>query len=300
MLGALVVTAGVGAAGCSDDGTPDAGSPDASAGDAGLVDGGEPQAVTIQFAARVGSETARCGVELGGLGPDGDQLVQFSDLRFYVHDVQLLRAGGVSVPVALDEESPWQHAGVALVDFEDKTGLCANGTADTRTIVRGTVAEAGPYTGVRFVVGVPFEQNHQDVSSAPAPLNLTSLFWNWQGGYKFLRIDTTVTSTRTPAPVFNIHVGSTGCDGSPAGGVTACENPNRATVELTGAFDPSTSVIVGDYSRLVSGLDLEMNTPASAPGCMSTPSDPECGEIFHSLGLPFGGVAGDQDFFSLE
>ena len=34
-------------------------------------------------------------------------------------------------------------------------------------------------------MGVPFESNHRDSTIAPSPLNITAMFWNWQGGYKF-------------------------------------------------------------------------------------------------------------------
>jgi hypothetical protein len=30
---------------------------------------------------------------------------------------------------------------------------------------------------------VPFARNHGDAASAPAPLNHTALFWNWNAGY---------------------------------------------------------------------------------------------------------------------
>src|SRR5690606_11345249 len=106
---------------------------------------------------------------------------------FYVHGVELLREDGAAQLVLLDEP-PFQRAGVALLDFEDKTSDCINGTTAERRFVRGIAPDA-TYTGVRFVLGVPFEQNHQDRSIALAPLDLSQLFWSWAGGYIFARID---------------------------------------------------------------------------------------------------------------
>ena len=50
-------------------------------------------------------------------------------------------------------------------------------------------APRASYSGVRFTMGVPFELNHGDPTVAPSPLNITAMFWNWQGGYKFLKAD---------------------------------------------------------------------------------------------------------------
>ena len=283
-------------AACGDDDGP-APPPDPALDASVALDAGDDadvadEAVTIRFAARVGSANAACGATFGGLGPDGSQAVTLNDFRFYVHALELLRADGSSAAVTLDEESPWQGEGVALLDFEDGSGACTSGTALTRDVVRGRAAP-GPYTGVRFTLGVPFALNHRDASRAGAPLNLTSLFWGWQGGYKFARIDAT-----SGGASFLVHLGSTACNGSPTGGVTRCEFENRPTITLDG-FDPSSGVIVADYAALVGTLDLQANSAGTAPGCMSTASDPECRAVFTSIGLPFGTSPAAQDFFSV-
>lgn len=246
-----------------------------------------PQAVSLRFAATVGDEPAACDQVFTGFGPNADISLQFQDLRFYVHDIEFIDAQGGSEPLAMDTVSPWQNQGVALLDFEDQSGLCANGTTDLRSIVTGTRA-AGTYTGLRFTLGVPFAQNHQDASLAAAPLNLTSLFWNWQGGYKFARIDTSVepADPQDPRPVFNFHLGSTGCDGSPAGGVTACTEDNLAVIELTN-FDVEADQVAIDYRELVGAIDLAVNG-GGPPGCMSGTTDPECPAPFANLGLAMG------------
>jgi uncharacterized repeat protein (TIGR04052 family) len=279
---------------CGEDDSPalDA-SVDATADiDAGSDAGPADEAISIRFAARVGTATAACGTTFEGLGADGRQSVTFNDFRFYVHAIELLRADGSAATLVLDDEAPWQGEGVALLDFEDGSGACASGTAPTRDVVRGR-APAGSYSGLRFVLGVPFALNHRDASSAAAPLNLTSLFWGWQGGYKFARIDAT-----SGGASFLVHLGSAGCNGSPVGGVTRCDFENRPTITLDG-FDPSRDVVVADYAALVGASDLTNNSPGSAPGCMSTPSDPDCRAVFTSFGLPFGTSSAAQDFFSV-
>ncbi|MEM7592163.1 MAG: MbnP family protein, partial [Cyanobacteria bacterium P01_A01_bin.83] len=86
------------------------------------------------------------------------------------------------------QDGKWQHQNVALLDFEDGTDSCDNGTPEIRTQVVGTIPE-GDYESLQFTLGVPPQLNHDDAAIAPSPLNLTSMWWNWQGGYKFLRLD---------------------------------------------------------------------------------------------------------------
>jgi uncharacterized repeat protein (TIGR04052 family) len=174
----------------------------------------------------------------------------------------------------------WQLENLALLDFENKTGTCSNGTPATNTTLRG-VAPAGAYDGLRFKVGVPFELNHADVTTARSPLNLSGLFWNWQGGYKFVRVDTEVENRDGP---FNFHLGSTLCDGDPTtGGVTQCDYPNVIEVSLTG-FDPREKAVWVDYAALIAEVDLATDS-GMAPGCMSSPRDEECVSTFAALGL---------------
>jgi uncharacterized repeat protein (TIGR04052 family) len=283
--------------GPGDDAGADAGpAPDAGA-DGGEAPDAGPRGLAIRFAARVGGRPFACGTEYAIPGPAGDRSVTVDDFRFYVHGFELQTEGGDWVEASIADDLPWQNGGVALLDFENRATPCT-GTAPTREFVR-LDAPAATYTAIRFVLGVPFEQNHQAASAAPAPLNLTDLFWNWQGGYKFVRIDARATVVLgDERPAFAVHLGSTGCDGTPSmGGTTMCAFPNRPTVTLP-AFDPARDTIVADFAALVEGLDVYVNG-GGASGCMSGRSDPECAEVMRSFGIDFGGEPGAQDFFSV-
>jgi uncharacterized repeat protein (TIGR04052 family) len=147
-------------------------------------------------------------------------------------------------------------------------------------------------------MGVPFEANHDNPATAPSPLNLTSMHWNWQGGYKFLRID----SGNFSMTDWRMHLGSTGCDGDPvSGGTTMCAASNRTEVEFEG-FDAGNDVIVADLAALVDGAALDVNQEMTPFGCMAGPTDSDCAPLFDNLGLPFGGEdpAGPQTFFSVD
>jgi len=304
VLGTLL--AAIGATGC---GSEDTHVDDGHAHDSGVVTdsgavsdsgvvtdtGAVTSEVTLRFAAKVGDLPFRCGETFANVGTTGGQWSP-TDFRFYVHDVRVVTAAG-EVPVALTQDGRWQHESVALLDFEDRSGACTNGTAAMNAQVVGTLpaGTVGPITGVRFKLGVPFALNHANQALAPSPLNLSTLWWNWQGGYKFLRVDGQIMNPMNPAAAsWYVHVGSTGCNGGASGGVTSCANPNRIEVELTG-FDPSRNTVVADLAGLLSTSDVRVTR--AAPGCMSELGDPECPPVLRGLGIGDGAT---QNFFRME
>lgn len=254
-----------------------------------------PIDVSLSFVAEVNGAPFACGQSYSGIGTASTTITP-KDLRLYVSDVELLDASGSATPLELDQDGVWQLDNLALLDFENATGACSNGTSATRTVIEGT-APAGTYTGVRFVLGVPFELNHIDQTTAPAPLDLTALFWNWNGGYKFLRFDNEPDSELAG---YNVHLGSTGCSpsGNPQTPAVSCVNEHRPVITFND-FDVSSQQIVADVGRLLAGSDLTTNTAFS--GCMAFPNDPDCPSIMNRLGLNYeGSMSTGQSFFSVR
>jgi len=251
--------------------------------------------VSLQFRAMVGEQPFECGMQYAGIGTTAADLIP-SDFRFYVHNVRLVTIDGKEMPLRLDQDGIWQRDDIALLDFENRVRPCNNGTTPTNTTLRGGVPP-GQYNGVRFVLSVPFSRNHQDQAVAPSPLNLTSMFWSWQDGYKFLRIDTAFDNLR-------LHVGSTGCEygpGSPRQ-IAGCARPNRAEIRLDD-FDPATNMIVADLAAVLADSDLNANQPDTPPGCMSDPGDADCAPMFRNLGINFtdgSATPATQKFFRVE
>ena len=288
----LALAAAVSLLGCGDDGgdsQPDAARPDA----AETIDAAPPDAsvrsVTIQFAAKVGTEAATCRTEpYTGLGTSTSEAT-IDDLRFYVSNIRL-RSGSEEVPLTLTQDGKWQYMDVALLDFEDGTNGCAtNGNADLNDRVVGTVPP-GDYDGIVFDLGVPFELNHADITEVPSPLNVGAMYWAWALGRKFLRVDLVVGEG-----AWHVHLGSGQCNTtSPTTPPeTACARPNLPQISLS-SFDPETSVLVFDVAALVATSDLTVNT--GAPGCQSFPDDTgDCTPLFPTLGLSFetGACEGD-------
>lgn len=281
-----------------------------------------PQNIEIAFAAMAGDTPIGCGSAVTGLGSTG-ATGHVKDFRFYISQVQMIRADGVEVPLTLPANDNWNYTAgadsVTLVDLENATGDCptATGTTGTNAVVKGTVP-AGTYTGVKMTMGVPFSMNHTDwanPTTTKAPLDIQAMAWNWQGGRKFAKMEVTDplasaaagTEGKWASPTFNFHLGSTGCIGNPATGtqVSSCTAPNRMEFKLT-SFNPFTQKVAVDIKPLLDGTNVTINQ-AAATGCMSGGTDPECLNVFKALaidwkadgtgtGLPISGGAAQTLF----
>jgi len=251
------------------------------------------QKVAIRFQAMVGKEKFACGETYTGIGTTGSKIAP-RDFRYYVHNVRLVDDKGGVVPIQLDQ-SKWQLDDTALLDFEDGTWSCVNGTREMNDHVVGTVP-AGTYTALMFTVGVPFNKNHTELTSQPPPLNLTALSWVWNAGRKFARLD--FASTGQPHG-FTVHLGSTGCmpNDTKITIPTTCSAPNRPEIRID-AFNPDKDAVIADLAALLKDTNVDINQPKTSEGCMSGPDDSDCAGIFENLGLPFAGKpGGTQTFF---
>lgn len=198
--------------------------------------------------------------------------VNVRQLRFYVHEVELVDARGVGHPLRLSATPPWQTERVALVDFSDEAG------AQRRTAIQGTFSEgaAKSYRGIRFTIGVPFELNHANPLTAGPPLDRGDMLWSWQSGHKFLRADLAVDGRE-----WSFHLGSTGCSSASALRPPAapCAQPNQMRVELRG--DPLRQVV-----RLRLAPLLAAARAADYAICTgSYAHDPACTSAYASTGL---------------
>lgn len=99
-----------------------------------------------------------------------NDVVKFTMAQFYVSEVFLIDSNGVAYPAD----------GIKLINISN---LGVNNYVEASFL---TDAEPGAYRGIKFSVGVPFEENHQDVSKQTDPLGPNSgMFWSWNSGYIF-------------------------------------------------------------------------------------------------------------------
>ena len=212
-----------------------------------------------------------------------DSDIALTDLRFFVSNVVLLDANGVEHSMTLTPDEQWQQDDVALIDLENGTKACSNGTADMNASIKGTVV-AGEFVALKFSVGVPFELNHANPMLARPPLDRAAMHWHWRSGYKFLR-----AGISTPNDGFWIHLGSTGCEGT-IQNITGCSFPNRVSVELP-RFSPATDSVTVDLAQLFPCVDLDDGVRGD---CSSSPAESACAKPFESLGLAFNGSTYQQ------
>lgn len=226
------------------------------------------QAVEIHFAVHYDGQPLSCGEPVGPL--------QLTDMRFYVHGLRLLGDGNSQYPVEFTVDDRWQSGEVALLDLEDGSGSCQNGTSLVNASVRGLYSGAA-VRGIAFELGVPESLNHADPLQAAAPLTYTDMHWHWASGYKFMRVGVSNGNDG-----FFLHLGSSRCTGT-IGNILGCESANRASIVLP-EFDPRQNLVVLELAGLLAEIDLQ---DAAESDCMSGPADEECRGPFASLGIDF-------------
>jgi len=235
--------------------------------------------VSIPFTANFGGQQVGC--------ERPQDLFQMTDLRFYVYQPTLHRDDGTSVSIELNENGRWQHDELVLIDLEDGSGDCRNGTPDANNLITGKVP-AGDYQSLTFSIGVPFERNHADPLTALIPLDDSTMHWHWRSGYKFLR-----AGFSTANDGFWIHLGSAGCKGT-VRNIESCRFSNRFDVALDD-FQLGDEIAV-DFSAL---LSTSSSMDGMQSDCSSGPAEESCREPFAVFGIDFdtGEQVSEQKMF---
>ena len=185
-----------------------------------------------------------------------------AQLRFYLSDLAMIDGEGHALRVRLDANA-WQNDGTTMIALGGKT---------ENPVVTGKVVD-GHYDAIEFLLGVPFERNHGNPLVAAPPLNVPAMFWTWQSGYKFVRLDI--------GNDWSFHLGSTGCVSAsavrPPG--EPCREPNAARIRL--ANDAQVGTIVFDLDALLAHVDT-----AVADNCMAAYAESEaCRSLLANLGM---------------
>jgi len=132
---------------------------------------------------------------------------------------------------------------------------------------------------LRFTIGVPFKVNHLNPLTQESPLNLPTMFWGWQKGHKFLRLELV-----NEQDTWLYHLGSVGCKAaSPLRAPSApCLYDNKFTFEVDLTHSKYNTkedkVIVFDVEKLVSGLTLD-----GVSSCQSSPKNESCQQLVNNL-----------------
>lgn len=253
--------------------------------------------VTIRFKGTVGSEAFDCSKTYANVGTQ-NTTIQPTDFRFFVQDLALIDDKGQEVPVQLETRGPWQSKDVALIDFENATGTCGNGSVETNTEIVGTVPK-GNYNGIVFSNGVPESLNHADPTTVSDPLKTyANLSWGWLFGYRFLIGELVVADGAAAGdvdagePIASwLHLGSTECSNQSLedGGVDfaqppiSCARANRNKIRLDN-YKIAESVIVADLAGIFANSDVSVSQ-----GCHG--SGEACPPLWSGVGLDQDGQA---------
>lgn len=240
----------------------------------------------MNFAPALFGEVPNCDEPIEANQIKSGAMASLVDLRLYISNVKVLAVDGSPLPVFLTPDE-WQSTTVALLDFETGSGTCVGGTPLTNLSIRGKVSP-GTYNGVRFDVSVPFEENH---AADSVPLDAPLMFRSAQFGHRFFKFDMLVDETPWSAHVHSMECTSSGTD-QPA---SACNRPNRATIELFN-MDPATDTVTIQLGSVIGALDPTQDTEGSPAGCQSDDlDDAECPTVFSSLGLSWSSGYCDND-----
>ncbi|MGP9800283.1 MbnP family copper-binding protein [Rheinheimera sp. NSM] len=217
---------------------------------------GTTSTLTLQL--RVNAKPVSCDTAFS-LTEKAWQLQQF---QLYVSDFRLN-----NMPLPLDTAALHQQADIALL------GTVCDG-ADNWQLQFAKPLTAGQLS---FTLGVPAALNHQDPLRAAAPLNQSDMFWSWQQGYKYLRLD--IHSTAQPGQQWSLHLGATGCrSASPMRAPEAgCNNPNRVAINLD--YLPGQQLVL-DLAPILTGVYLSADNH-----CMSDPNRLSCQTLLPRLGI---------------
>ena len=191
-------------------------------------------------------------------------------LRFYLSDVAMVGADGSRAAVEFDAPEGWQDGRTALLAFH--VGCEETAHPHMNSWVSGRVTQ-GDYRSIEFDLGVPFERNKGPALQARPPLNVPSMFWTWQSGYKFLRLDI--------GDKWSFHLGSTGCISASAARAPQdeCGQPNLARIRLP--LPEARQRVLVDIDMLLDGVDVAAQAP-----CVGRYAErPSCAGLLSALGL---------------
>ncbi|MET1254028.1 MbnP family copper-binding protein [Aliikangiella maris] len=198
-----------------------------------------------------------------------NKLWQINQFQFYISDVSLMA------------DNQWHSAkfvtSAATQNSTERVALLG-GVCPQPFNWQVTLQSTVPATGIkqiRFSLGVPFDLNHQNPMTQPSPLNQPDMFWTWQLGHKFMRLELT-----TSQQDWIFHLGSTGCQSASSmrAPSTQCKHPNLVDITLEN-FQADKTIQV-DLFQLIRSIDF-----LDEPACQSEQHSALCQKLFSRLGI---------------
>ncbi|TAP35467.1 MbnP family copper-binding protein [Alteromonas sp. KUL49] len=178
-------------------------------------------------------------------------------LAFFISSVEIKsRSTGHWRAIEL-KTNQWQSNGTGLLWFNTR---CDRQTPQNKELALVISHEDWrKASAVRFELGVPFSVNHLNPVTQESPLNVPDMFWTWQAGHKFFRLDL-MSQNKGENKAWSYHLGSLGCKSASSLRAPSqpCKTPNRFSVEVS--LDTSLNEFVFDMDSLLSGVQLNSQT----------------------------------------
>jgi uncharacterized repeat protein (TIGR04052 family) len=220
----------------------------------------------ITFQPAHNGETLNCDSVI----PHSAKQWHYTQLQFFISAIELKNNQGVWQKATL-LKSAFQTYNVALLG-EQCSNINAKNNANWLLKFNDKTNLAN-ITSIRFDLGLPFAINHLNPLTQESPLNIPTMFWGWQKGHKFLRLEMASSNNN-----WLFHLGSVGCKAaSPLRAPKQeCLYPNRYTFELP--INKGHNQIQLELSALLSNITIAEQT-----SCQSSPDKTSCLTLFTNL-----------------
>ena len=224
-----------------------------------------------------------------------DKKWQYSQLQFFISEVAVKDNNGQWQVWPLSDNQ-YQSNNIALLGEYCQTSPVKQQADEQLTqgnwqLSFKQVIDLSTFTQLRFTLGVPFSFNHQNPLLQTSPLNVPQMFWVWQSGHKFFRLDIEeqieeqieAAKGLDQKDHWQFHLGSTGCQSpSPLRPPNkTCINANQTKIIMdinTKGTKPQRIAV--DLAALLLGLSL-----TNQNSCQSEPDNAPCLVLFEHLGL---------------
>lgn len=205
--------------------------------------GGKSDLASVAVNASYESRPLTCGASFSEQG----KVWRIDKLAWFLTQFAV-RENGVWRPLLLVENEQ-QVKDAVLIEF-----VCNKANQVLATVHFGQALDWQKVQAIRFKLGLPFELNHANPLTQPQPINRPDMFWSWQGGHKFMRIELSAEQQS-----WAFHLGSVGCvsDSAMRAPLRTCIQPNIFEYELQ--VDGKAGQIQLNIDKLFTAVELAGN-----------------------------------------
>lgn len=207
---------------------------------------------------------------------------KLEQLQFFVSQIKLQDKLGNWIEIPL-EKNNYQTSNIALLG-EHCSEKGAKSASGNWSLTLEKAVDVSQYQQIAFTLGVPFEENHVNPLTQESPLNNSSMFWVWQTGHKFIRLEMSHDDE-----FWLFHLGSTGCSAPSALRAPSkeCLFPNQVNIqtELPKKSVGNILPLSFDLSALLKNITLNESNH-----CQAEATNKVCNQLMENIQKQNGNV----------